>query len=123
MEQRLRFLSLQAPDILVSIHHNASTNPVAVKGTSTYYRHIGFRPLSTAILDRLLELGVQNAGNVGSFDFALNGPTEYPNVLIEGLFLSNPEDEVKLLNKRFKKRFVKKVAKGLKDFLGSAKTI
>ena len=86
----------------------------------TYYRHIGFRPLSTAILSRLLELNVQNAGNIGSFDFALNSPTEYPNVLIEGLFLSNLEDEAKLADKKFKKRFVKKIVKGIEDFLRNA---
>ena len=70
-----------------------------------------------SILNRLLELGVQNAGNIGSFDFALNGPTEYPNVLIEGLFLSNREDEAKLMNRRFKKKFVRKVVKGIEDFV------
>ena len=116
MDQRLDFLSRQMPDILISIHNNASTNS-SIKGTSTYYRHIGFRPLSTAILKQLLDLGLQNAGNIGSFNFALNAPTEYPNVLIEGLFLSNPEDEAKLADKRFKKRFVKKIAKGVEEFM------
>ena len=115
MQERLDFLHKQAPDILISIHNNAGA--INVQGTSTYYRHIGFRPLSIAILNRLLELGVQNAGNVGSFDFALNGSTEYPNVLIEGLFLSNPEDEAKLMDKKFKKKFVKKIVRGIEDFL------
>lgn len=120
MEQRLRFLSWQLPDILVSFHNNAAINP-AIQGTSTYYRHIGFRPLSAAIHNRLLELDIQNAGNIGSFDFALNGATDYPNVLIEGLFLSNPTDESKLTDKRFQKKFVNKIVKGLEDFLKAAK--
>jgi N-acetylmuramoyl-L-alanine amidase len=116
MEQRFEYLNQYKPDILISIHNNASGNPI-VQGTSTYYRHIGFRPLSMAILNRLLELGVENAGNIGSFDFALNALTECPNVLIEGLFLSNPQDEAKLLDKRFRNRFVKKIVNGIEDFL------
>jgi len=120
MEQRLKILNGQPPDILISIHNNASVNP-AIRGTGTYYRHIGFRPLSAAILNRLLELDIQNAGNIGSFDFALNSPTEYPNVLIEGLFLSNPEDEAQLADRRFKKKIVRKIVKGVEDFLKNAK--
>jgi len=120
MQQRLSLLSQQKPDILVSIHNNAGGNPITTKGSSAYYRHIGYRPLSKAILNRLLKLGVNNYGNVGSFNFTLNSPTEYPNALVEGLFLSNPEDEAKLADKGFRIKFVKKIVEGLKDFLNEA---
>jgi len=121
MLQRLSLLNKQKPDILVSIHNNAGGNPITVKGTSTYYRHIGFRPLSTAILNKLLELGIQNFGNIGSFNFSLSSPTEYPNVLVEGLFMSTPEDEAKLADKNFRIKFVEKIVLGLKDFLNDAR--
>ena len=121
MQQRLNLLSQQKPDILVSIHNNAGGNPITTKGTSTYYRHIGYRPLSTAILSRLLELDIKNFGNIGSFNFALSSPTEYPNVLVEGLFMSSPEDEAKLADNNFRKKFVKKIVEGLKDFLNEAR--
>ena len=117
MQQRLNFLREQNPDILISIHNNAGGNPITTKGTSTYYRHIGYRSLSTAILSKLLELGIENFGNVGGFNFALNSPTEYPNVLVEGLFMSNPEDEAKLVDENFKIKFVKKIVEGLEGFL------
>ncbi|MDR3227134.1 MAG: N-acetylmuramoyl-L-alanine amidase, partial [Prevotellaceae bacterium] len=71
MSERLMILRKANPDLLVSIHCNAGGSPFTGKGTSTYYRHIGFRPLSTAILKRLLELDVNNFGNVGSFNFTL----------------------------------------------------
>lgn len=121
MADRIFMLRSINPDILVSIHNNAGGSPVATKGTSTYYRHIGFRPLSTAILKRLLELGVENYGNVGSFNFALSAPTEYPNVLVEGLFMSTPEDEAKLVDNEFKQRMVRKIADGLADFINNVK--
>jgi N-acetylmuramoyl-L-alanine amidase len=121
MSERILLLRKTNPDLLVSIHCNAGGSPFTGKGTSTYYRHIGFRPLSTAILKRLLELDINNFGNVGSFNFALNSPTEYPNVLVETLFISSPEDEAKLLDNDFKNQMVDKIIKGLEDFLDEQK--
>ncbi|WP_109695118.1 N-acetylmuramoyl-L-alanine amidase [Chitinophaga deserti] len=114
------------PDLLVSIHLNSSADPIRIQGTSTYYKHIGFRPLSQHIYKRLLELGLKEFGNVGSFNFALNSPTEYPNVLVETLFLSNPEDEMKILDPAFRREMAGKIVEGIKDFVeegyaGSAK--
>ncbi|MDR1984717.1 MAG: N-acetylmuramoyl-L-alanine amidase [Prevotellaceae bacterium] len=117
MSERLLMLRKTNPDLLVSIHCNAGGSPFTGKGTSTYYRHIGFRPLSVAILKRLLELDVNNFGNVGSFNFALNSATEYPNVLVETLFISSPEDEAKLLDEDFQNDMIDKIIDGLQDFL------
>jgi N-acetylmuramoyl-L-alanine amidase len=104
------------PDLLISIHLNSAGN-TTVKGTSTYYRYIGFRPLSQSILDRMLELGLNNFGNIGSFNFALSGPTEYPNCLVEVAFLSNGEDEKRILDPKFHKEVAKKITKGIEDWL------
>jgi len=121
MSERILLLRKANPDLLVSIHCNAGGSPFTGKGSSTYYRHIGFRPLSTAILKRVLELGMNNFGNVGSFNFALSSPTEYPNVLVETLFLSSPEDEANLLDDAYKQRLMKKVAEGIEDYLKELK--
>ena len=118
MVERTMMLREQQPDLLVSIHLNSSGTPT-VKGTSTYYRYIGFRPLSQAILKRMLELGLNEYGNVGSFNFSLSGPTEYPNCLVEVAFLSNPEDEQKILDPKFHKQVAKKIYKGIDDWLKS----
>ncbi len=107
-------------DFLISIHTNSvgmSTNPVRASGTSTYYKHICYRPLSQAIYKRMLELGLKQFGNIGSFNFALNSPTEIPNVLVETAFISNPLDEMKLLNKTFQKKIAEKIVRGIKDYL------
>jgi N-acetylmuramoyl-L-alanine amidase len=121
MSERILNLRKINPDLLVSIHCNAGGSPFTGKGTSTYYRHTGFRPLSTAILKRLLELDVNNFGNIGSFNFALNSPTEYPNVLVETLFLSSPEDEAKILDENFQNNMIDKIMQGLQDFLNEQK--
>src|SRR5580692_7357312 len=78
MPERIAMLKAYDPQVLVSIHLN-SANSDTVQGTSTYYRYIGFRPLSVAILNRMLTLGLKEFGNVGNFNFSLNGPTDYPN--------------------------------------------
>lgn len=121
MNDRLLLLRKADPDLLISIHCNAGGSPFTGKGTSTYYRHIGFRPLSTSILSRVLTLGVNNFGNIGSFNFALSSPTEYPNVLVETLFMSSPEDEARLMDPEFRTDLVKQIVKGLEDFLRETK--
>ncbi|MDR0661072.1 MAG: N-acetylmuramoyl-L-alanine amidase [Prevotellaceae bacterium] len=120
MTDRILMLRELEPDILISMHNNAGGSPLTTKGSSTYYRHIGYRPLSVAILKKILELSVENYGNVGGFNFSLSSPTEFPNVLVEGLFMSSPEDEAKLIDNEFKQKLVRKIADGLNDFIINA---
>lgn len=120
MPERIAMLKAYDPHLLVSIHLN-SANSDTVQGTSTYYRYIGFRPLSVAILDRMLTLGLREFGNVGSFNFALSGPTDYPNALVEVAFLSNAEDEKKILKPAFRKAVAQKIYLGVTDWLNQIK--
>ena len=94
MVERIEFLKAQNPDMLISIHLNSSSKD-SIQGVSTYYRYIGFRPLSVSILNHMLDLNLKEFGNVGAFNFSLSGPTDYPNCLVEVAFLSNKEDEKK----------------------------
>ncbi|MCY7360190.1 MAG: N-acetylmuramoyl-L-alanine amidase [Rudanella sp.] len=116
---RIRAMRQLMPDMLVSIHFNSSGNRT-VRGVSTYYKHLGFRPLSEAILSRLLRLKTDSSGekmpefgNVGHFNFFFNTPIDYPNVLVEGPFLSNPADEKLITNPRFRKRMARAIGRGL----------
>jgi N-acetylmuramoyl-L-alanine amidase len=116
MPERIEMLKQFDPHLLVSIHLNSASQDT-VRGTSTYYRYIGFRPLSMAVLDRMLSLGLKEFGNVGNFNFSLSGPTDYPNVLVEVAFLSNPEEEKKILNPKFQKAVAQKIYLGIVDWL------
>jgi N-acetylmuramoyl-L-alanine amidase len=118
MFERVLMLREQEPDILISLHLNSSDQDT-VQGTSTYYRYIGFRPLTQFILKRMEELGLKEYGNVGNFNFGLNGPTDYPNCLVEVGFLSNKEDEKKILDPAFHKQVAAKIVAGIKDWLKS----
>jgi N-acetylmuramoyl-L-alanine amidase len=118
MPSRIMMLREFSPDLLVSIHLNSAGSDT-VRGTSTYYRYIGFRPLSVAILNQLQKLGLPEFGNVGSFNFALSGPTDYPNCLVELAFLSNREDEKKILNPKFQMAAAQRILAGIRDWLRS----
>ena len=120
-KERILFYRDSLPDLLISFHLNSSEDPIRVSGTSTYYRYVGFRNLSDAIYKRMLELGLKEYGNIGSFNFMLNSPIEYPNALVEGLFLSNPEEEMKILDPLFQQQVVDKIVTGVKDFLMGCK--
>jgi N-acetylmuramoyl-L-alanine amidase len=110
------------PDILISIHLNSS-NKKEVSGTSTYYKHVGFRPLSTFILNQMLDLQLNEFGNIGSFNFTLNAPTDFVNTLVEVAFLSNEEDEKKIMNPKFHTQVATKITAGINIWLKYVKSI
>lgn len=120
MFERLTGLHREQPNLLVSIHFNSSSRDT-IRGVSTYYRYVGFRPMSSFVLDRMLALGLNNFGNVGSFNFSLNGPTEFPNCLVEVAFLSNPSDEKRIRSLQFRKQVAQQIVRGIEDFLKSCK--
>jgi N-acetylmuramoyl-L-alanine amidase len=114
---RYTFFKARNPNLLVSIHLNSSADPIRIKGVSTYYKHIGYRLLTQTILHQMLDMGLQEFGNVGNFNFILNGFTEFPNVLVETLFISHPEDESNVLTKEYRKQMAGKIVLGIKDWL------
>jgi N-acetylmuramoyl-L-alanine amidase len=108
--------------MLLSIHSNSiglTTNPENTRGTATFYKHICYRPLSLAIVRQVLKTGLPLFGNVGSFNFSLNAPTELPNVLVEMAFVSNPLDEMNLTDPEFRHKIAERIVDGVEDFLDS----
>jgi len=120
MTERVEMVQKQDPDFLISIHLNSSVKD-SVRGVSTYYRYIGFRPLTQFIQESMLEIGLADFGNIGSFNFALNGPTDYPNCLVEVAFLSNKDDEQLILDPEFHKAVAIQIVHGIKEWLKSCK--
>lgn len=106
--------------VLVSIHCNSigeSSDPDAIKGTSAYYRYPGFKTLSDIMYSKMLQLDLGQWGVTGNFNFSLSGATQFPNVLVETAFLSNPEDEMKLIDPEFRKKVAAKIIEGLEEFV------
>lgn len=119
-KERILFYRDSLPDILISIHLNSSNDPINAKGTGAFYRYTGFKTLSTALQKRMLELGFEDYGINGSFNFMLNSPTEYPNVLAEILFLSNPAEEEQIVDPLFRKQIAEKMVLAIEDFVNES---
>ena len=64
----------------------------------------------------MLELGLTQYGITGSFNFSLNAPIEFPNVLVETAFMSNPEEEILLADEAFQIRIAEQIADGLEEY-------
>lgn len=118
-QERILFYRDSMPDLLVSIHMNSSADPVNVEGTMMFYRHPGYGSLNESIYKRMKELPLKPGGITSSFNFMLNSPTEYPNALVETLFLSNPAEEAKIVDPAFQQLVAEKILNGLKDFLNN----
>lgn len=118
-KERILFYRDSTPDLLVSIHLNSAADPIRAGGTSTHYRYIGYKSLNDYVNKRMQELGLRQYGVIGSFNFMLNSPTEYPNVLVETLFLSNPAEEALMLDPQFQQQMAEKILQGIQDFLVS----
>lgn len=119
MTDRSEMLIASDARLLVSIHANSigsATNPDAIYGTSSYYRHDVFQPLAQLVHNRMLELPLSDFGLIGSFNFSLNALTHIPNVLVETAFVSHPVDEMKLLDPDFQDRMAEKIVEGLSDY-------
>lgn len=117
MSDRKRIFSENNVDLMISLHNNSGGSPLVEMGTSTYYKHISNRELASCMLNRLLELGVKNFGLTGNFNFSLNAPTEYPNVLLEILFMSSLPEEEMLADDIFRQQVAEKAVLGLEDYL------
>jgi N-acetylmuramoyl-L-alanine amidase len=125
MSDRTDKIISSGAQILVSIHCNSTGDtgdPALTKGVSTYYRYIGFQPLAEIMYGKMLELGLGQQGCVGSFNFSLNAPTQLPNVLVETAFLSNPEDEMRILDPVFRQQVAQQIVKGLEEFVRTKTT-
>ncbi len=106
-------------DVLISIHANSigyGSDPLRIKGAGILYKHIAFKSISEIMYARFMSLGLDDYGLIGNFNFTLNQPTEFPSVLVETAFLSNPDEEILLNNKDFQVSVAEEMVKGLEQF-------
>lgn len=117
MTERKRIWREANVDLALSVHNNSGGGALSSPGTSTYYKHLFDRPLAQAVLARLLETGLPLYGLTGNFNFSLNGLTEFPVILVEGMFMSSLEEEAKLADPDFRQLVAEKIFAGLNDYL------
>ena len=107
-------------ELLVSIHANSIGYAVWTlmrnQSTGAFYKHMAYKPLAEIMYNKMRELGLDDYGLTGSFNFSLNAPTDFPNVLVETAFLSNPEEEIFLLDPYYQRRMAQQIVEGLEEY-------
>ncbi|MDY5006785.1 N-acetylmuramoyl-L-alanine amidase [Candidatus Allofournierella merdipullorum] len=106
-----------SPHLFVSIHHNAGVS--SAKGTEVYY----FNPYSRQLAANLSggvagALGTTNRGDkYGAYRVTTH--MEFPAVLVECGFLTNPDELSKLQNDSYKNAIATAIADGIQNTLTS----
>ncbi len=106
--------------IFVMAHNNApafSRDLTKVRGTSTYFTWPSAKPLSDKVYPHLLSTGLEPFGEVSRYYYYLTRQTEYLVYLVEGAFMTHPEDEMFLLTEEGLDKLATAVYRGLEDFL------
>lgn len=117
MAERKRIWRDAKVDLAISVHNNSGGSALSSPGTAVLYKHLFCRPLAQAVTKRMLETGLPLFGIVQNFNFSLNGPTEFPEVLVEGMFMSSLEEEEKLADPAFRELVARKILAAIEDYL------
>jgi len=119
LEDRPSIAASANADILISIHNNSvaeSSDPVKVRGVSTYWYHPHAMSLSESIYKRCLDLGIPGLGHIYS-NLAIIRPHRMIAVLIEGAFMSHPDEEFLLQQDDFREKLAESIMQGVEDWL------
>jgi N-acetylmuramoyl-L-alanine amidase len=117
LEERV-LVAEQAPaDVLVSLHNNWSDDP-GPSGVITfyYYGRKESRKLASVVHPHVVESTNMNDGRVRAAGYYVTHHTSMPSILVELGFMSNPEDEVQLLQEQFRQRAARGLFEGLAEY-------
>ncbi len=106
-------------DIFLWLHNNApgsSRNPMEVSGTSTYYTSPQNWPFARTVYPHLVDLGLEPFGQVHR-TYYITRQTDMIIFLVEGAFMSHPEDELFMLSDQNLKKLAAAVLNGIEQQL------
>jgi N-acetylmuramoyl-L-alanine amidase len=108
------------PDLFVSIHHNASTDP-SIAGLETYYYHYPSVALAKAVHASLVgALPIKDRG-VRRAQFYVINHTTAPAILVELGYLSNAAERAEVNTTARQKKSAEAVADGIVEYLRQLK--
>lgn len=120
LQERARAANEAQADFFLSFHLNGSSEPDR-GGTSTYHhpRSEEGKILAEMIHESLLAALGRHDGGVHGKNFAVLRLTKMPAVLIEPVYITNPEEEILVEDEAFRQRIAVAVLNGVKNYLGT----
>jgi N-acetylmuramoyl-L-alanine amidase len=118
LKERVQIAQQARGHIFVMMHNNSvgeGADPM-MRGTSTYYTQPHSQDLAWTVYPKLRQIGLAGFGKIYSTYF-ITRQTDMLYFLVEGAFMSNPEDEMLLMNDSFVEQMAKAVFDGLEEFL------
>ncbi|WP_067844115.1 N-acetylmuramoyl-L-alanine amidase family protein [Amphibacillus sediminis] len=114
--ERPKFANDLDADLFVSIHGNTFDDPT-VTGTETYYYHDHSESLANILHRHVLEATGFNDRGVRNENYFVLTDTFMPAVLLEIGYLTNQQEEEKMLTEVFQDRLATSIAEGIKEYL------
>lgn len=114
LQGRVDFAHRQRADIFFSVHINSFRSTSS--GTETYYTTGQSRALANEVHKELIKAtGLPNRG-VRTARFYVIRNTRMPSILTETAFISNPSEERKLMDEKFRERVASAMARGIMNY-------
>lgn len=122
LAQRAGIANAANASLFVSIHYNSSPSETA-EGIEVFYYKEGeqdrveaSKELGNEILSRVVRHTGGSSRGVKSANFAVIRETAMPAILIEGGFLTNPEERKKLKDPQYRRFMAWGIAKGIDEY-------
>ncbi|MEC7838474.1 MAG: N-acetylmuramoyl-L-alanine amidase [Chlamydiota bacterium] len=127
LSDRAKFANDRRPKLFVSVHYNAADNRAA-KGIEVYYyksekdrlRSEESKKLAASVLDTVISSTKAKSRGVKHGNFAVIRETNMPAILVEGGFMTNNEEMIKIRDASYMKKIAWGIAQGIKNYLNQS---
>lgn len=127
LDERVAFANDVKPELFVSLHFNAAESRQA-KGIEVFYYDDKFDPprgeasqqLATAVLEQVIHATGRRSRGVKTADFRVIKKTAMPAILVEGGFLTNPEERALCQEEDYINALAYGIARGIEEFIRSS---
>lgn len=126
LSKRAQLANALNANLFVSIHYNFSDSPEA-DGIEVFYfksdtpnsRLVASKALGQEVLSRILKHTGANSRGLKTANFAVIRETQMPAILIEGGFLSNPNERAKIKDPDYRCYLAWAIARGVDAYLAN----
>lgn len=128
LHRRVEIATQASGDLFVSVHFNSTRNPIA-QGIEVFFhdnredrtRSSSSRKLADAVLGKVIRRTSAVSRGVKKGNFYVIRETSMPAILVEGGFISNPDERSLLRTREYQEQIARGIADGVDHFLKKKK--